>query len=101
MWEHFSVDELLRALQGETSPVFYSGVPSGVARYRRCSNRSRWFYAQTEHQRFCGETCRKSNASKSEVFKQKRRLYMRKRRADEKAEETRSLERVRRGLGKG
>jgi hypothetical protein len=100
MWEHFSVAQLLRELQGETGPAFYSGVPSGLARYRRCSNCSRWFYAQTEHQRFCEESCRKSNASKSEVFKEKRRLYMRKRRADEKAEDKRSLERARRGLGK-
>jgi hypothetical protein len=100
MWEHDSVIWLLSELQGETSRAFYSGVPSGLARYRRCSNCSRWFYAQTEHQRFCEEICRKANASKSEVFKEKRRLYMRKRRADEKAEDMRSLARVRRGLRK-
>ena len=100
LWEHFAVSALLSELQGEAGQGYYSGASPGLMRYRQCRVCSRWFYARTEHQRFCNDACRKSNASKSEIFKQKRRLYMRKRRADEKAEDAQSLERARRGLGK-
>ena len=48
-----------------------------IHRLRRCSQcQARWFYAATEHQRFCGEKCRKKHASESPLFKEKRRRYM-------------------------
>jgi len=47
-----------------------------IHRLRRCSQCRTWFYAVTEHQRFCVEKCRKKYASKSPVFREQRRRYM-------------------------
>ncbi len=47
-----------------------------IHRLRRCLQCQTWFYAATEHQRFCVEKCRKKHASGSPVFKEKRRRYM-------------------------
>jgi hypothetical protein len=48
-----------------------------IHRLRRCSQCKRtWFCAATEHQRFCGDKCRKKHASASPIFKEKRRRYM-------------------------
>jgi len=47
-----------------------------IHRLRRCLQCQTWFYAATEHQRFCAEKCRKKYASESPVFKEKRRRYM-------------------------
>lgn len=47
-----------------------------IHRLRRCLQCQTWFYAATEHQRFCVEKCRKKHASESPVFKEKRRRYM-------------------------
>jgi len=47
-----------------------------IHRLRRCSQCQTWFYAGTEHQRFCNEKCRKKHASESPIFKEKRRRYM-------------------------
>lgn len=54
-------------------------------RVRRCDRElcRRWFFAITEHQKYCGANCRKQVASQEESFKKKRRAYMRKYRADQ------------------
>jgi hypothetical protein len=98
-WEHEAVMLLLSELQGRRG-VFYPGISCGLARYRRCASCSRWFHAKTDHQRFCSGTCRQKNASKDESFKETRRAYMRKRRAEEKAANERALRSARRELRK-
>jgi hypothetical protein len=55
-----------------------------IHRFRRCRQCRNWFFAATEHQKFCDEACRKRHASYSADFKDKRRRYMRKYRRDEK-----------------
>lgn len=47
-----------------------------IHRLRCCFQCQTWFYAATEHQRFCVEKCRKKHASESPIFKEKRRRYM-------------------------
>jgi predicted nucleic acid-binding Zn ribbon protein len=47
-----------------------------IHKLRQCLHCQVWFYAVTQHQRFCSENCRKKHASKSPVFKEKRRRYM-------------------------
>lgn len=51
-----------------------------VHRIRRCRLQEcqKWFFAVTEHQKYCGDTCRKRDASHGESFKKKRAAYMRK-----------------------
>lgn len=50
-----------------------------VHRIRRCRFQEcrKWFFAVTDHQKYCGDTCRKRDASKGESFKKKRAAYMR------------------------
>jgi hypothetical protein len=50
-----------------------------VERIRRCEDCEKWFYAVTEHQKFCADRCRKHYAAQSEEFKAKRASYMRER----------------------
>jgi hypothetical protein len=49
-----------------------------VQKIRRCRvlRCRKWFYAKTDHQKYCGDTCRKKDASQSDDFKEKRRVYM-------------------------
>jgi hypothetical protein len=56
-------------------------------RLRLClrSECRRWFFAAIDHQKYCSGSCRQRHAAQDEAFKEKRRLYMRKRRRDEKA----------------
>ncbi len=62
-----------------------------IHKLRQCLRCQVWFYAVTEHQRFCDEKCRKKHASESAVFKEKRRRYMAEvYRPREKQEEARS-----------
>ena len=58
-----------------------------VHRIRRCHRQvcRKWFFAVTEHQKYCGDTCRKRDAAQGDLFKEKRRIYMKKYR-DEEAE---------------
>jgi len=68
-----------------------------IHRLRPCSQCQSWFYGRTDHQRFCGETCRRKDASKSPVFKEKRRRYMAEvYRPRQKREEKESRRRLRR-----
>jgi hypothetical protein len=88
-WEHIAVHWLLRFLDEHD---FYSNSHSGLARFRRCAACSRWIFAVTDHQRFCGEECRKRNAAESPEFKKKRRIYMKERyRPQQKELQRRSL----------
>jgi hypothetical protein len=58
---------------------------STVHRIRRCHHFQcrKWFFAVTDHQKYCGVTCRKRDAAQGESFKEKRRIYMKKYRSDE------------------
>src|SRR5262252_10765597 len=47
-----------------------------IGRIRRCRECKAWFFAVTDHQKFCGDKCRVHYASHSEDFKEKRALYM-------------------------
>lgn len=63
-----------------------------VHRIRRCRRLQcqKWFFAVTDHQKYCGDSCRKRDAAQGESFKKKRRLYMRRYRKDEKVRESRA-----------
>jgi hypothetical protein len=56
-----------------------------VHRVRRCRVRTcrQWFYAKTDHQKYCGPACRQKDASQGDTFKEKRRDYMKKYRSGE------------------
>jgi hypothetical protein len=57
-----------------------------VHRIRRChrSQCRKWFFAVTDHQKYCGDECRKQDAAQGESFKGKRREYMKRYRNNEK-----------------
>ena len=63
-----------------------------VHRIRRChrSQCRKWFFAVTDHQKYCGDSCRKQDAAQGDSFKEKRRLYMKKYRSDESEREARA-----------
>jgi hypothetical protein len=69
----------------------------GILRVRRCAECRRWLWAVRDHQKHCSENCRKQHASRSPIFKEKRRLYMAKYRRDEKARSAAALARARKG----
>jgi hypothetical protein len=72
-----------------------------VHRIRRCNLQEcrRWFFAVTDHQKYCGDTCRKRDAEQGESFKEKRRLYMKGYRRKEKEKDEQAKQSVR-GKGK-
>jgi len=72
-----------------------------VHRIRRChrSQCRKWFFAVTDHQKYCGDSCRKRDAAQGDDFKEKRRLYMRKYRDDESEREAR-VKRLAKGKNK-
>jgi hypothetical protein len=63
-----------------------------VRKVRRCRVQQcrKWFYAKTDHQKYCGDTCRKKEASQGEFFKEQRRVYMKKYRREESARDARA-----------
>jgi hypothetical protein len=61
-----------------------------VHRIRRCVECQRWFFAITEHQKYCGDNCRKRHAARGEEFLEKRRIYMRDYRQKQKAADIRA-----------
>ncbi len=63
-----------------------------VSRIRRCHLQQcrKWFFAKTDHQKYCGGNCRQRDAAQGESFKEKRRLYMRKYRSAEAEQDARS-----------
>ena len=66
-------------------------------RYKVCPECKKWFYTLTDHQRFCGDPCRKRYASHSDEYKTKRCEYMRRYRQDQKALNDTALERAKSG----
>jgi hypothetical protein len=83
--ERWDVKDL--ELEWETRAIWWLCGNNGrwIDVFRQCRDCSRWFFALAEHQVYCGDACRKRDASCSEKFKQRRRLYMRKYRSAEKA----------------
>jgi hypothetical protein len=70
-----------------------------IFRFRKCRECQGWFYALTEHQLFCRESCRKRYASHSPEFKKKRADYMREKyRPAEKERDLRDLRLAKREL---
>jgi hypothetical protein len=63
-----------------------------VHRIRRCQfpQCRKWFFAKTDHQKYCGDNCRQRDASRGESFKEKRRVYMKKYRREEAARDARA-----------
>lgn len=52
-------------------------LPSGeIGRFRACPECGKWFFAVTDHQKYCGEKCRLRHVSRSDEFKAKRARYM-------------------------
>lgn len=62
-------------------------------RFQECR---KWFFAVTDHQKYCGDTCRKRDASKGESFKKQRAAYMRKYRRKENEREAESKQQAKR-----
>jgi len=58
-------------------------------RLRKCRNCSSWFCGQTDHQVHCRDACRKQFATQNPKFKERRRLYMKKFRKEEREREER------------
>ena len=56
-------------------------------RLRRCQRTEcrRWFFAQTDWQKYCSRNCRQLEAAQGRTFKERRRAYMRVYRSKEKA----------------
>lgn len=72
-----------------------------VHRVRRCRRLQcgKWFFAVTDHQKYCGDRCRKRDAEQGESFKEQRRNYMKKYRAEE-AERSEKAKRLVKGKRK-
>jgi hypothetical protein len=62
---------------------------------RRCRSCEAWFYAVTNHQAYCSDYCRQQFHAKSESFKEKRRLYMRRFRQTQKLRDSSAVELLR------
>jgi hypothetical protein len=66
-------------------------------RYKTCPECKKWFFTLTDHQRFCGDSCRKRYASHSGEYKVKRREYMKMYRRKQKNLDRNALASARRG----
>lgn len=55
-----------------------------IQRLRTCGECGKWYYGMTDHQTFCGPNCRQRHATRNSAFRERRREYMKKYRADEK-----------------
>jgi hypothetical protein len=84
--EYWIVESLLR--EAERGNLY---------RYKNCPECKKWFYALTDHQRFCGNSCRKRYASHSGEYKLKRREYMKTYRRKQKSLDRSALVSARRG----
>jgi hypothetical protein len=65
-----------------------------VHRVRRCRRPEcrQWFFAKTEHQKYCGNDCRKREGSQGTSFKEKRRIYMKRYREEQRERDARALQ---------
>jgi hypothetical protein len=68
------------------------GHIDAVHRIRRCHfpKCCKWFFAKTDHQKYCGDNCRQRDASQGESFREKRRIYMKKYRREEAERDARA-----------
>lgn len=68
-----------------------------VHRIRRCHRPQcrKWFFAKTDHQKYCGDNCRQRDAAQGDSFKERRRSYMKKYRREEAARDKRLKQFVR------
>lgn len=66
-------------------------------RLRRCQRVEcrRWFFAQTDWQKYCSRNCRQLEAAQGQTFKERRRAYMRVYRSNEKARDLNARKLVR------
>jgi hypothetical protein len=60
-----------------------------IDRIRTCRECHKWFYAITDHQKNCSQSCRQRFASHDQLFKKRRREYMKEYRENEKEREKR------------
>jgi hypothetical protein len=65
-----------------------------VHRIRRCNRPicRKWFFAVVEHQKYCSLDCRKGEASQGDSFKEKRRVYMKGYRAEQRERDARAYQ---------
>jgi hypothetical protein len=68
-----------------------------ISLIRSCRNCGQWFYAVTNHQSHCSDRCRQQFHSRDRSFKEKRRLYMRRYRKDEKSQNSAATQLIRKG----
>jgi len=72
--------------------VLNQRASGNISLIRSCRNCRQWFYAITNHQAYCMDSCRQQFHSRDLRFKEKRRLYMRRYRNNkEKRELARDL----------
>ncbi|SRR6266567_4470056 len=86
----FRVDEHIRLGQAwdeRTESIYHESLAAWtflqeaaegrIDRFRRCLHCAHWFYAITDHQKYCSPKCRVQEHSQGEGFKRKRARYMR------------------------
>ena len=82
--------------------LFTRDIEEGtIDRYRHCDECAKWFYALTDHQRFCSDACRKKYASGSDEYRSKRRKYMRRYRRDQKELNVAAVRTAKKEKGRG
>ena len=74
-WHYKSDDE--RVLNHSIYLLLNFLMEGQIDTWRKCADCSRWFYARTEHQRYCADRCRRHYSASSPEFKEKRARYMR------------------------
>jgi hypothetical protein len=72
-WENWAVWWLMEHAAHGSSEL----SRSYILRFRQCGHCSKWFYAMTDHQRYCGINCRQKSHATSAEFREKRARYMR------------------------
>ena len=72
-WENEAVSWLM------THVTTSGSSPSRILRFRTCGWCGAWFYALTDHQRYCSSGCRQKYHATSVEFRAKRADYMRER----------------------
>lgn len=84
---HFDTDLILRAefhARSESARKVEEAIyfllryqlAGEIGKFRTCGECATWFFAVTDHQKYCSAKCRSSRISRSERFKEKRRQYM-------------------------
>ena len=87
-WENWAVYWLMGHAASGSSAL----SRSYILRFRQCDHCSKWFYAITDHQRYCGVNCRQKSHATSMEFREKRARYMREKyRPQEKQREQKAI----------